>query len=321
MSGQVLVIGEALVDVVHRGDGRIDESPGGSPANVALALGRLGDSAQLLTQLGADAHGAQIRSWLADAGVEVVSSDTSRTATATAHLDESGSARYEFDIAWSVADVSAAREDPAGIVHTGSIAALLAPGADVVRTLLTEMRASSLITYDPNVRPALLPDHARAVVDVESFVALADLVKASDEDLAWLYPGMDPLEAAWSWLQRGPSVIVVTMGASGAFAVSRAGVTRVPGQRVEVVDTVGAGDTFMSALIHGLLMLGLDSADARARLRDIEEDSLAELLRFSARAAAITVSRPGADPPRIGELSRGSGELAGPPSVSPWLSN
>ncbi|WP_435747232.1 carbohydrate kinase family protein [Microbacterium sp. PMB16] len=303
MSGAVLVIGEALVDVVHRGDGRIDESPGGSPANVALALGRLGDRAQLLTQLGADPHGAQIRTWLAEAEVEVAASVVPRTATATAYLDDAGSARYELDIDWSLADVSAARADPAGIVHTGSIAALLAPGAAAVRALLLEMRASSLITYDPNVRPALLPDRAQAVVDVERFVALADLVKASDEDLAWLHPDVDPLEVARSWLLRGPSVIVVTTGARGAFAVSRAGVTRVRGQRVDVVDTVGAGDTFMSALIHGLVALGLDSADARERLRRIDDSSLAELLRFSARAAAITVSRPGADPPRIDELA------------------
>lgn len=303
MSRHVLVIGEALVDVVHRGEGRIDESPGGSPANVALALGRLGDTAHFLTQLGDDPHGQQVREWLTKAGVRVTSSATTRTATATAHLDDSGSARYEFDISWSLAAAGAAHGDRVGIVHTGSIAALMDPGAAVVRALLAEMRATSLITYDPNVRPALLPDHHRAVVDVESFVSLADLVKASDEDLAWLYPGTDPLEVAWSWLQEGPAVVVVTTGASGAFAVTRDGVTHVPGRQVEVVDTVGAGDTFMSALIHGLLDLGLDSAESREKLRRIDGSCLAELLRFSARAAAVTVSRPGADPPLLGELA------------------
>jgi fructokinase len=303
MSRHVLVIGEALVDVVHRGDGRIDESPGGSPANVALALGRLGDTAYFLTQLGDDAHGEQVREWLTTAGVRVTSSATTRTATATARLDDSGSARYEFDISWSLAEAASACTDRVGVVHTGSIAALMAPGAAAVRTLLTEMRETSLITYDPNVRPALLPDHRRAVADVESFVALADVVKASDEDLAWLYSDVDPLDVARSWLERGPSVIVVTEGASGAFAVTRDGVTHVPGRQVEVVDTVGAGDTFMSALIHGLLDLGLDSAESRMKLRRLDGDSLAGLLRFSARAAAVTVSRPGADPPLLGELA------------------
>lgn len=239
MSRHVLVIGEALVDVVHRGDGSIDESPGGSPANVALALGRLGDTAHFLTQLGDDAHGEQVREWLAAAGVRVTSSATTRTATATARLDDSGSARYEFDISWSLAEAASAGTDRVGVVHTGSIAALMAPGAAAVRTLLTEMRETSLITYDPNVRPALLPDHRRAVADVESFVALADVVKASDEDLAWLYPGIDPLDVARSWLQRGAAVIVVTRGTSGAFAVTRHEVTHVSGRQVKVVDTVG----------------------------------------------------------------------------------
>lgn len=303
MSRHVLVIGEALVDVVHRGDGRIDESPGGSPANVALALGRLGDTAHFLTQLGDDAHGEQVREWLTKAGVRVTWSATTRTATATARLDYSGSARYEFDISWSLAEPAFACTDRVGIVHTGSIAALMAPGATAVRTFLTAMRETSLITYDPNVRPALLPDHRGAVADVESFVALADLVKASDEDLAWLYPGIDPLDAARAWLHQGPSVIIVTRGASGAFAATRDDVTRVPGRQVEVVDTVGAGDTFMSALIHGLLDLGLDSAESRQELRRLDGSSLAGLLLFSARAAAVTVSRPGADPPLLGELA------------------
>lgn len=303
MSRTVLVVGEALVDVVHRADGRVDESPGGSPANVALALGRLGDAALFLTQLGDDPRGDRIREWLREAGVRVVSSTAAHTATATAHLDESGSARYEFDISWSGDGITAAHHDDIGIVHTGSIAASMAPGAAAVRALLREMRATSLVTYDPNVRPALLPDHPQTVHDVEGFVALADLVKASDEDLAWLYPGVDPLEVARSWLQRGPSAVVVTTGANGAFGVTRDGVTQVRGRTVDVVDTVGAGDTFMSALIHGLIDLGLDSAGSRAALQSIGVDSLTELLRFSARAAAVTVSRPGADPPLLRELA------------------
>ncbi|WP_102193352.1 carbohydrate kinase family protein [Microbacterium aurantiacum] len=298
----VLVIGEALVDIVHRSDGRIDEAPGGSPANVALALGRLGDSPRLLTQLGDDAHGRRVREWLEESNVEIVAAPAPRTATATAHLDASGSARYEFDITWALSRATGVPADGVSIVHTGSIAALLAPGADAVRSILTALRESSLITYDPNVRPALLPDRDRARRDVESFVALADLVKASDEDLAWLYPGSDPLEIAWAWLKTGPAVVVVTTGAGGAFAVSRQGVAHVRGHRVDVVDTVGAGDTFMSALIHGLLQTGLSGATARDGLRSIGTEAVTSLLALSAQAAAITVSRPGADPPRLAEL-------------------
>lgn len=298
----VLVIGEALVDIVHRSDGRIDEAPGGSPANVALALGRLGDSPWLLTQLGDDAHGRRIREWLEESDVEIIAAPVPRTATATAHLDESGSARYDFDIAWTLDRTAEVPAAGISIVHTGSIAALLDPGADAVSGILASLRESSLITYDPNVRPALLPDRDRARRDVESFVALADLVKASDEDLAWLYPDADPLEIAWAWLETGPAVVVVTAGADGAFAVSRDGMARVRGQRVDVVDTVGAGDTFMSALIHGLIQAGFSGVAARDRLRSIDTDAVTSLLALGAQAAAITVSRPGADPPRLAEL-------------------
>lgn len=300
---RVLVIGEALVDIVHRSGGRVDEAPGGSPANVALALGRLGDSPRLLTQLGDDAHGRRIREWLDGSDVEIIAAPAPRTATATAHLDENGSARYDFDITWTLGGRAAeVPADDTSIVHTGSIAALLAPGADAVRSILTALRATALITYDPNVRPALLSDQDGARRDVESFVALADLVKASDEDLTWLYPGADPLDVARAWLETGPAVVVVTTGAGGAFAVSRDGVSRVRGHRVDVVDTVGAGDTFMSALIHGLIETGFSGVTTRDRLRGIDTDAVTGLLALGARAAAITVSRPGADPPRLAEL-------------------
>lgn len=300
---EVLVIGEALVDVVHRADGRVDETPGGSPANVALALGRLGVSPLLLTTLAKDAHGDSVRRWLEDSGVEVLASPSARTATATARLDESGSAHYEFDIEWKLPHGRALPLSVRpSIVHTGSIATFLLPGADDVQALLIGLRETALITYDPNIRPALLADHDGARRRAETFVAQADVVKASDEDLLWLYPGVDPLQSAQNWLALGPAVVVVTMGAAGAAAVAASGVTRVGGERVEVVDTVGAGDTFMSALIDGLIELGQAGADARSSIQRIEPETLQMLLARGVRAAAVTVSRPGADPPGRGEL-------------------
>lgn len=302
-NADILVIGEALVDIVHRADGRVDGTPGGSPANVALALARLGDSPQLLTQLSDDAHGHRIHDWLADSGVKLLAAPSSRTATATAHLDAHGSAHYEFDIDWTLPAGRGVRAAAhRSIVHTGSIATFLSPGADTVHDILTQARRTALITYDPNVRPALLPDHTLAQRSAESFVALADLVKASDEDLVWLYPGDHPFDSARKWLARGPAVVVVTMGADGAVAVSADGMARVGGQRVEVIDTVGAGDTFMSALIHGLIELGYSGADARDRLREIDSEALLSLLALGVQAAAITVSRPGADPPHRDDL-------------------
>jgi fructokinase len=185
----------------------------------------------------------------------------------------------------------------ADIVHTGSIAALMEPGAaDVVR-IINQLRTIALVTYDPNIRPALLGDPSTALRQVEEMVALADLVKASDEDLRWLYPTKDPLDVARSWLTTGLAVAVVTTGEGGAFAVARSGVIAVEAERVDVVDTVGAGDTFMGALIDGLIRCGYQNAKARQGLRGIPADELEAILRFSAHAAAITVSRPGADPP------------------------
>jgi len=298
--GKLLVVGEALIDVVRRADGSVDESPGGSPANVALALGRLGHAPTLLTRLGADEGGDRIRAWLGDSHVDVVAVPASRTATATASLDADGSATYEFNLEWALPDVAAA--PPVSIVHTGSIAALLEPGASEAARLVRALRETTLVTYDPNVRPALLPDRADARARVEAWVALADVVKASEEDLAWLYPEADPLTAAEIWLASGPALVVVTLGGGGAVAMTRTHLVRVTAEQVDVVDTVGAGDTFMAALIDGLFGLGEVDAGARLGLRDMGSDHVRRLLTHAARAAAVTVSRAGADPPWRREL-------------------
>lgn len=302
-TASILVLGEALVDVVHRVDGSIDESPGGSPANVALALGRLGCRPRLLTRIGDDRRGESVRAWLQASGVEILTggrSSAGATSTATAFLDESGSARYDFQLDW---DVRVDDAVTAGIVHTGSIAALLEPGAGEVLQAIRRLREGALVTYDPNIRPALLGDHREVRGRVEEIVALADVVKASDEDLAWLYPGERLIDVASVWRAMGPSVVVVTAGGSGATAVTEAGTTHVAAPSVAVADTVGAGDTFMSAIIEGMLRLGFRDGAARGALRRIDRGDLGSLLERAARAAAITVSRPGADPPSSAELA------------------
>lgn len=297
---RILVVGESLIDVVRRADGRIEEIPGGSPANVAITLGRLGRSPRLLTALGADGHGRVLRDWLAESGVEVAHAEIPRTATATAELDRTGAATYVFDIAWSL---SGATAEDADVIHVGSIAGLLDPGADEVLHIVEAGRPGALVTYDPNIRPALVSDGAETRRRVESLVAQADVVKASDEDLHWLYPGFNPRDAARAWQASGPAVVIVTEGAKGAFAVADCGELEVPGRRVSVVDTVGAGDTFMGALIDGLISAGWADGAARDALRAADSAQLASILDWAARAAAVTVSRPGADPPRRGEVA------------------
>ncbi|MFJ5228568.1 carbohydrate kinase [Kitasatospora sp. NPDC088391] len=287
---EFLVIGECVADIV-RVPGRPDHPyPGGSPANVAYGLARLGRSVTLLTQLGADPYGELIRRHLAAGGV-VVRTDGQQVATPTAvvTLDGEGRAAYAFAVEWSLAPVAvpAARH-----VHLGSLASVRAPGAAVARQLLRTARAGGAGTsYDPNVRPALFGEHAAGVAAVEECVALSDLVKASDEDLAWLYPGVPVRESAARWLALGPAAVVVTLGGAGAFALSADGEVRVAAPPTTVVDTVGAGDSFMSALLASL---------APGRPGPAE---LAAALRTAAAAAAVTVSRAGANPPTAAELA------------------
>ncbi len=302
---RILVIGEALVDVVHARDGAVTEHVGGSPANVALGLGRLGRGADLLTWLGRDDRGRRIAEHLAASGAALVpgSDGADRTSVATAHLADDGGATYEFDLTWRIPETWASPPGPPIAVHTGSIAAVLEPGAaDVVR-ILAAHRASATITYDPNLRPSLMPPPEATLPVVEQVVAIADVVKVSDEDLAWLAPE-DPMGLAREWVGAGPALVVVTRGGEGAVAWTAAGVrVDVPAPHVTVADTVGAGDSFMAGLIDGLWGAGLLGPDARAALRAVDEATLRAVLERCAVIAAITVGRPGADPPTAAEVA------------------
>lgn len=303
--GRALVIGEALVDAVRRPDGSRDEFPGGSPANVALGLARLGRRADLLTWLAPDAQGDLVRHHLEASGVRVLRGDRTPATTpvATAHLDDAGVATYEFDLEWDLPSSWDEEDDDPVVVHTGSIAAALTPGAPKVADLLERRRATSTTTYDPNIRPALMGDPADVLPVVERLVRASDVVKVSDEDLAWLVPGVAPAEVAEGWSRSGPALVVVTHGADGAFASTSAGARlSVPAPRVTVADTVGAGDSFMAGLIDGLWSAGLLGAGRRAALHDADAGTVEDVLARCARIAAITVSRPGANPPTGDEL-------------------
>ncbi len=301
---RALVVGEALIDVVRAADGTVDEHPGGSPANVALGLARLGREVDLLTWFGDDAHGAAIRRHLESAGVAITpGSDTAeRTSVATAELDGNGAATYRFDLSWHVPERWASPPAAPLVVHTGSIAAVLEPGGPDVARILEAHRESATLTYDPNLRPSLMPpaDRTRPVVD--ALVALADVVKVSDEDLAWLEPGEHPLDVARRWATSGPAVVVVTRGGEGATAITAGYELDVAAPRVTVADTVGAGDSFMGGLVDGLWSAGLLGAERRTALREVDEVTLRSVLSRCAEIAAITVSRPGANPPTASEL-------------------
>jgi fructokinase len=299
----VLVVGETLVDIVLRGATTAGEHPGGSPANVALGLGRLGRQVSLLSRLGDDARGERVRAHLEASGVRLAPGTVAGgpTSTATARLDERGVASYEFELDWRLPD--AVELPPARALHTGSIAAFLAPGGEAVLQLVHRARGSLTVSYDPNARPVLMGNAGPARQRVERFVAAADVVKVSDEDLAWLAPGADPADVAQDWLALGPALVVVTRGGEGATGVCAAGRVDVPAPRIAVVDTVGAGDAFMAGLLDALSGAGLLGADRSRELRAIARDALAAAVRRATRVAAITCTRPGADPPTRQELA------------------
>lgn len=297
---RALVIGEALIDIVERAGSRT-EHVGGSPLNVAVGLARLGRTVDFLTHIGDDERGRRIVDYVETAGAQLVTGSTSaaRTSTALATLDEQGSASYEFDIEWQLTGTP--EVGPPLVVHTGSIAAVLEPGCRATAALVDTYHPSATVAFDPNVRPALIEEgsqDAQAARDrIDRLIERCDVVKASDQDMRWLDPGRFPEQIAQTWLTLGPSVVAVTMGERGSFAVCAAGLVRVPAFEVDVVDTVGAGDAFMTGLIDALWTLGLLGAQRRRDLAQIGTGALTTVMRTAAMSAALTVSRAGADLP------------------------
>ncbi|MDD1477846.1 carbohydrate kinase family protein [Arthrobacter sp. H16F315] len=289
----VMVVGEALIDVVTTSHGKV-EHPGGSPANVAYGLGRLGVTTGLLTAIAPDPRGVSIENHLLSAGVVLLpgSKSLTRTASATATLAPDGSARYEFDISWDLAPIAPAVFPK--ILHTGSIATFLSPGASAVKTLLEQAHRHCMITYDPNVRPALLGSHTEATAIFEELAALTDVVKLSDEDARWLYPQKSLDETAAHILGLGTGLTIITRGAKGSQFTTTAANVSIPAVKSKVADTIGAGDSYMSALILGFLTRGTEGFAPAV---------LDQLGHTASAAAAITVQRAGANPPTLKELN------------------
>jgi fructokinase len=300
-----VVIGEALVDLVgQRGSRTMVAHPGGSPANVALGLARLGDPVTLLTRLGRDAFGEMISTHLQSNGVRVDAGpdDGARTSLAVASL-AAGVATYDFRIEWDIGDLAPLPVETR-CVHTGSLATVLAPGRTSVEDLVARERERGRVTisYDPNVRPALLGTAERACPGIEHLVSLSDVVKVSDEDLRWLYPDRSDEDVAREWLGRGPAVVIVTRGGEGVFAVTADLELRRPATPIDLVDTVGAGDSFTSGLLDGLRRADLIGGVRRDALAAVDEATLVSVLDEASLVAAITCSRPGANPPTRAEV-------------------
>lgn len=305
----IAVAGESLVDLVPGPEhGYWRALPGGSPANTAVALARLGAPVAYLGRLSRDAFGRDIRAHLTASGVVVdhVVEAPEPSTLAVVSRDEGGAASYGFyltgtsDFAWRPGETPRL---PSGCVavHVGSLAAVLDPAARVVADLVRSVAETAVRSFDPNVRPGagVARDEYRS--RVERLVADSDLVRASADDLAWLYPGVTPLDAARGWVGGGRRLVVVTYGGDGATGVTADSVVRVPAPAVAVVDTVGAGDAFTAGLLVALAERGrLD----RRLLAGLDAGELAACLAFAARVAAVTCGRDGADPPWRREIER-----------------
>jgi fructokinase len=313
--GVVVVAGEALVDLVPAGrDGLFEAAPGGSPANVAVGLVRLGVPTRLAARLADDLMGRRLREHLSSNGVDLSKAPRASepTSLAIVALGSDGVPDYDFrvegtaDWQWSDQEVEGLLDGPVVALHSGSLALTMEPGAAVLGRLVERAGRTVTVSYDPNLRPLLMgsPDTVRE--RVEWLVSLSDVVKVSSEDLGWLLPGVALESVAERWLASGPEVVVVTLGPDGVLAVAEGtGIVRRPGRRVKVVDTVGAGDSFTSALLAGLHRRGLLGLDRREALRAIDTATLGAVLDEAVLASALTCTRAGADPPTAERLLSG----------------
>lgn len=283
----VLVVGESLVDVVHRADGSRAALPGGSPLNVAVGLGRAGLPVRFVTALGDDPHGDLLRRHLATSHVAVEAHRLARTSVAAARVDDRGAAEYDLDVAWELGSIGA--DGSPAWLHVGSLGVTQAPGAARVAALLETLAGQVPVSYDPNCRPGVMGRPEDVLPVVERTVSRSGVVKLSEDDAAWLAPGVPGKELAGRWLALGAAVVVLTRGADGATAwTSRHEVSAAAEPGGPVVDTVGAGDAFMSGLVAALL--GHD-------LGQLGRETLASALVAAGRVARRTCERPGADPP------------------------
>ncbi len=302
---RVLVLGEALIDVVLDPSGGTREHVGGSPLNVALGVSRLGHAVDFATAIGDDERGDRVCDLLDTGGVTLVEGSRTRepTSTAIARIDAARAATYEFELHLGVPG----RTVTSGTVHahTGSIGAVLEPGASGIRATLATVRQHGTTSYDPNIRPSIMGGAQQVRPLVEDLVALADLVKASSDDLDFLYPGESAQGVMARWCASGAGLAVVTLGADGVTYRTRREdrSLTLPPEDSQVVDTVGAGDSFMAGLISGLLDLGLlGEPGARTRLRESTLEQVRPAIERGLATSAVTVGRAGAYAPTRDEL-------------------
>ncbi len=292
----IWVCGEVLIDILPTG-----HVVGGGPANTAKALARLGYEVDFIDGISTDAYGVSARKELSRDGVGLALSLTSDkpTCTATVTLDSKGSASYEFLIDGTATfDFNSSwLPDPErlkpSVLHIGTLVTIIEPGASVLFDWAVKVGEFAPIVFDPNIRPSVMADRAKYAAAVEKWVSISSVVKVSDDDIKWLYP-TDSLDVvAHRWIDAGVSAVVVTRGEKGLIGFTAGGMEEVDGVKVDVVDTVGAGDTVGAIVVEGIIAHSVHGLQGQV---------LNALLHKAAIAAGITCSRAGAQPPRAHEL-------------------
>ena len=300
----IVVAGESLVDIVVDADGDTTEAVGGAALNVAVGLARLDTPTILITQNGHDERGGRVVDQVAASGAEIIAGPTrsGRTSTATALLDAEGTASYVFEVEWSLANQELPHCDA---LHVGGLGTLLEPGRDGVLDLVDQAYGRDVvISYDPNIRPDLIEDRGQLWRDVESLADRCTVVKVSDADIDLLHPGADPADIARSLLTgERTELVIVTRGWDGASAYVEGAELSLPAVPVDVVDSVGAGDAFVSGLLTALLELDALGSYGAGMPRD--EPALERVLGAAMHVAALTCARRGAQPPMRAELPAG----------------
>ncbi|MDR6939898.1 carbohydrate kinase [Arcanobacterium hippocoleae] len=309
----LLVIGESLIDVIYDADNAVRaRQPGGSPLNVAIGLSRLGREVMLLTHIGKDADGQAIQDYCEREGVELQPGSVTATPTslAHAHLSQDLSGIYSFEIHPNYPhpptdphERAALLESAPKLVHFGSVGAHLAPGNQAIKEWLDLYHGTSTISYDPNIRLDLVGPATRVREEITNFLPYIDIFKASEEDLAAVFTNETPAQIAQHCLKAGVKLFVVTYGSNGLELFTTQHQVRMPAIKAEIVDTVGAGDSLMAALIDGLAKMSVLGAENSNGLANISRGMLVSLGKFAATAASITVQRRGANPPTRKEVA------------------
>lgn len=307
MSAPILVAGEALYDLVCDEHGALTGHPGGGPFNVARTIGRLGRPVAYLGRLSSDQLGATQAAMLARDGValDAIVRTSEPTTLALASLDAIGAASWSFYSAGTAAagmtteQALGALPEQVAALHVGTLGLVLEPLATALEAVVERLAGAAMIVLDPNVRPQVIDDERAFRARLERVLAHSDLVKVSEEDLAWLDPGRSPLAAARALLQRGPTAVLLTRGGDGATVVTAGAEIPIAPVPTEVVDTIGAGDAFGGAFLAWWISHG----HGRAELAD--QELVVGAARFAAVVAARTVAQAGASPPRLATRAAG----------------